>query len=1086
MSELSFVERPFLNQLKELGWRVIDQGLGIPEDPSVSLRSTFREVILKDIFKSTVRKINVTADGQEWLTDRQLEELYDEILHQPGKSLLEANEDIFNLLLRTQVDRNDLTGEEDPDVKLIDWHNPSNNSFIAINQFRVDTPGCVKKFIIPDIVLLVNGLPLVVVECKYQSEHCANPMYEAYRQLRRYSGQREETAEAKLAEGEPRLFHCNQLLIRTDGEKADFGSITCTEEYYFAWRSIWPDKYQDYEPPLGKEREQEQLIQGMLPPETLLDIVRHYNVYMETGAGQKIKVLCRYQQYRACSKIVERLKQGKTPTDRSGVVWHTQGSGKSLTMVFVIRKIRTDEELKDYKVLLVNDRIDLENQLGKTAKLAENSVNYIQSTEELKAELSDDTSNLNMVLIHKFHEDKDSKLPEYAAKAIYKEEIPTFEKFGVVNSSDRILIMIDEAHRSQANDLANNLIEAFPNATRIGFTGTPLLAEHYRDKFQRTIDRFGEYIDKYKLRDAVEDGATLQILYEGKTADTAINEKHDFDTKFEDLFKHRTDEEILAIKKKYGTEGDILESENRIEAICLDLVDHYVENILPSGFKAQVVCNSKLAATRYKTYIDKAVKERLAIEKGKVQLDDELIHKLELLRSIVVISTGETNELAIFTETKNQVREWNGVENFTKPFNFEDPEKRLTGIAFLVVCDMLLTGFDAPIEQVMYIDKKVKEHNLLQTIARVNRVYKGKSRGYIVDYIGLANHITEALKIYNEEDVDDLKDSLKSIQNEIPILEERYNRLIQLFEKEGIERIDDWVNQNIEDESEEYLLMEDIIEKLENLKLRADFEVYFSKFILSLDIVLPNKAASRYKVPAKRFGHLLFIARQRYQDRTISLGSAGEKVKKLINQHVISLGINPKIPPIELLSDGFLDHLEQHSGGNSKAKASAMEHALRKHYQVNMDKDPEFYKHLSEKLDLVIAQHKDNWNLLLEKIDEIRQEAMSGRTQIVDGLTLEETTFHEMIYDNAFGSTIIPDEHEDKMKQMVCDVVGILRETIGIVNFWDNAPEVQKVRGKISDKLIFTDIAELIEKSEELTTEIVDLAKNRNDELLVD
>ena len=252
--------------------------------------------------------------------------------------------------------------------------------------------------------------------------------------------------------------------------------------------------------------------------------------------------------------------------------------------------------------------------------------------------------------------------------------------------------------------------------------------------------------------DAVHDATTLQILYEGRTADTAIKDKHGFDTKFEDLFKERSEEEILAIKKKYGATGDILEASSRIDAIARDLVDHYIGNVLPDGFKAQVVCHSKLAAVRYQKSIRDALREHIEREKLKPEPDTDLIRRIEFLKTVVVISSDPTNEPAAITVARREAKRWNAVENFCKPFNFCDHDKELTGIAFLIVCDMLLTGFDAPIEQVMYIDKKLREHNLLQAIARVNRVTSNKHRGFIVDYIGLANHLTFALSIYSEED----------------------------------------------------------------------------------------------------------------------------------------------------------------------------------------------------------------------------------------------------------------------------------------------------------------------------------------------
>ncbi|MCB0155949.1 MAG: type I restriction endonuclease subunit R, partial [Anaerolineae bacterium] len=240
MSEYMEVELPFLQRLEALGWQIIDQGQEIPSDPTKSLRLNFRQWLLPEIFAQSVAALNTTADGAPWLTDRQLQDLQDQILRQPNRTLLEANEAVQKLLFKAQVDVNEVTGEQDPVVRLIDFANPENNHFLAINQFRIDTPGRVKQFIIPDIVLFVNGIPLVVVECKKGGPTCANPMNEAFVQLQRYSNQRKATKQQGLKEGEPRLFHCNMLLIRTSGMDADYGTITSGEEHFYPWKTQWP------------------------------------------------------------------------------------------------------------------------------------------------------------------------------------------------------------------------------------------------------------------------------------------------------------------------------------------------------------------------------------------------------------------------------------------------------------------------------------------------------------------------------------------------------------------------------------------------------------------------------------------------------------------------------------------------------------------------------------------------------------------------------------------------------------------------------------------------------------------------------
>ena len=1126
MSEYAFVEQPFLNHLADLGWDVVDHGMGIPTDPAKSFRANFRELILDGVFRQSLNDINRTDDDKPWLTDKQIDDLRDALLNPPATGPLESNELVLKLLFRSQVDVNEITGEEFPNVKLIDFEHPERNHFLAINQFRIDTPGTTKDFIVPDIVLFVNGLPLVVIECKDGSDNTANPMFEAFQQLMRYSNQREETKKAGLREGEPRLFFTNQLLIRTCGDQAQYGTISATEEeYFFRWKDIHPEKYRTFTPPLGHVREQERLIQGMLPPATLLDLVRTCTVFMDVGKV-RVKIMARYQQYRALCKIIDRLRTGKTPEERSGVVWHTQGSGKSLTMVFLIRKIRICDDLKDYKICLVNDRTELEEQLGETAELTGEKVTFIESSADLKTKLKGTASNLNMVMIHKFQENPHRNLPDYLEDVLG--DLPAYAPLGVVNESERVLLMIDEAHRTQSGDFGDNLFAAFPGATRLAFTGTPLM--EIKDKkivSHRTWKRFGEYIDKYKLQDAVDDGATVQILYEGKTADTAINEKSKFDDKiddlaqqhvesqmkkevnvqfvkdkakkdnrlFDDLVQELSDSEVAALKEKWGTTGDLMEADERIKAIAYDIVEHYVEQILPNGFKAQVVCSTKMAAVNYKKFLDNAIQVRLTAELAKPVWNDEsngvpeevhanyrdevLCKKLAFLKTAVVVSSEGTNERAVITKARKEGQAINAVDNFKRKFNYDDPEMVNTGVAFLVVCDMLLTGFDAPIEQVMYVDKIVKAHNLLQTIARVNRVAKGKHRGYIVDYVGLTGHLQEALSIYASDEQEEIHDSLKSITSELPVLETRYRRLLQLFQDLKVADIEPWVQTTITDPQRVYEILEQAIEAMEDLKQRANFEVYLKKFLQSLDIILPNTAATPYKIPAKRFGYLLTKVKDRYKDDTLSISNAGEKVRNLINEHLISLGINPKIKPVELMSPTFIQELEKNT--SPKAKASEMEHAIRKHCKVHLDEDPVLYQTLSEKLDLLIQKYKDNWDELCKYLYELRTEAERGRKDEKDP---RSGPFFALIGQIAFGKTGVPQENEASVTELVDKILEKMKRTIGIINFWSNLPEVSKLKGEMSDLMVYSNIDPIVEKSDKIVTELTALAKVRHKDIL--
>lgn len=454
------------------------------------------------------------------------------------------------------------------------------------------------------------------------------------------------------------------------------------------------------------------------------------------------------------------------------------------------------------------------------------------------------------------------------------------------------------------------------------------------------------------------------------------------------------------------------------------------------------------------------------------------------MKPVTVLSADATNELAVVTEARKEAKCWNAVENFCKPFDFDDPDKELTGIAFLVVCDMLLTGFDAPIEQVMYLDKRLREHNLLQAIARVNRVATGKHRGFVVDYIGLANHLSHALSIYAAEDAQDIQQGLKNLLTELPILEERYQRLLQHFRSSAVTDIEAFVTGALATPETEVAVVHAAVGAMKDIKRRADFEVYLKKFLQSLNLILPHEAGHLYRGPAKRFGYLLRMVKERYKDDSLDLADAGAKVKALINEHLMDLGINPKIPPVELLSDDFMANVRKHAGGNPEAKASEMEHAIRKHCTVHFEEDPAFYKRLSDKLEKLIQEHKDNWEALAEAYEQLREEALGGRKEVVEGLTKEATTFYEYVLHLAFDRHEAPAEYRQPLKHVMTRIVEILQETIDIIDFWKKPVEVKKLRGTIDTELLLSNIPALIERHERIAVEIVKLAERRHRDLI--
>ncbi len=993
--ELEDVEKPFVAQLQALGWAHIE---GSIDDPSVTGRTSFAEVIQEEVLRCQLRALNLGSDGAPWLDEARLSEAVAAITRLGTHKLMEANEKATALLIRglTVEGLPGWDGGRGQTIRYIDWDTPTNNRFTVINQYRVDCPpgfNSAKQFIVPDLVLLVNGIPLVVVECK--SPSVPEPLAEAVDQLRRYSNQRKAAFEVDDNEGNEPLFATNQLLIATSFDEARVGCVGAAFEHFAQWKTVvGPDgsgSEIEVAQALGKAAisEQERLIAGLLTPAHLLDVVKNFMLFMQAG-GQTIKTVCRYQQYRAVNRAIVRLKTGQTRLQhgehdqRGGIIWHTQGSGKSLTMVFLVRKMRADTDLRRFKVIVVTDRKDLQGQLSVTATLTGEVVDVAESTAGVKALARRKGPGLIFATIQKYR-DPDSAgdapltaddLPKVEEpKATYKSD----EKFEVLNEDDSILVLVDEAHRTQAGDLHANLLAGLPNCARIGFTGTPIIMG---DK-KRTHEIFGEFIDRYTIKEAEADGATVPVLYEGRTANGAIKDGASLDELFEDLFRQHSKEELEAIKKKYATKGHIFDAPALIADKARDMLRHYVTNILPNGYKAQVVAYSRLAAIRYfealRSARDELLAEAEALPPEDKALDDETLCQRPVSVQAVVQAWRYRDTLAriefapIISGSNNDDPAWKQwtdgaaheqlIKRFKKPLFHAKPEKT-DPLAFLVVKSMLLTGFDAPIEGVMYLDRPIREAELLQAIARVNRTGFGKRCGIVVDYYGVAQHLKEALAAYADEDV---AGALASLKDEVPVLRDRHLRVVDLLRQRGIESLED---------------TEACVEALGNEKLRAEFAVKLKAFLGSLDTVLPRPEGLPYSGDAKRLAYIYARARNRYKDTPVLGKDVGAKVRKLIDDHVISLGIDPKIPPIQLTDAEFDTHLAR--AANDRAKASEMEHAIRSHIRKHIDEDPVLYRKLSEHLNDILKTLGEKWNEVISQLQKIIDELRTGKAGMAD------------------------------------------------------------------------------------------------------
>ena len=1005
LDEEYYVENRFLHHLQKLGWKIYRQNRDDPEytkeilsfnpsfEPSYGNRAKFRkgfnEVVLECVLKESIKRIN------PWIEEDQINEVVRRITTPSKNSLLEANREIHDLLLEnTSVSENRKTGEKSPTVKFIDFQNPENNSFIAISQFKVSIPGT-EKHIIPDIVLFVNGLPLVVVECK--SPASTDPIGEAVTQIMRYSNRR------GVKEGNEKLFWYNLFTIATSNQVAKYGTITAEYEHFVEWKDPYPYTLSDISSD-GNITSQQLLVQGMLSKRNLLDILHNFTIFKEDPKTGVIKVIPRYQQFRAVKKMIKKIKEGKTPEERGGIIWHTQGSGKSLTMMFAVREIYHDPELRNFKIVFVTDRKDLQKQLNETSKSVGFTVKLANSIEELKELLKTNTPDLVMSMIHKYQE-RDLK-----------------REFPILNESPNILIMIDEAHRTQYKLLGANLRKALPNAVKVAFTGTPI---------EKTEMTFGEYIDKYSIRQAVEDGVTVEIVYEGRAHKAELSDEEAANRKFEDVFSMVDAQERAILLGRYTWRG-YLEDENVIRDKAKDMIDHYVKHVFPNGFKAQVVAVSRLAAIRYKKALEDAIQDK--IKELKQNNPDKIdINQLERLKVGVVIS-GLPNDPQEFHPYTDENEHERIIKSFKLPFDKTEESGASGDVGILVVQSMLITGFDAPIEQVMYLDNVIKEHNLLQAIARVNRVYKNKSCGFVVDYVGVLKHLREALAIYANEDIEEITHVVKDKAKSIDELRYTHSRINDFFKKYEIENWRDSI-----DECIDFLVDEEV---------RNEFIMLVRDFNKAMDAVLPDPEGLKYVTDLKILNFIKESARNRYRDDKLSIRDASKKIREIVEEYLISKGIDPKIPPTPLLDDKFIDKLKEKS---IKAKAEELKHAIIEHIEKHQEEDPEFYERFSDKLKQIIEEYRENWERLAQELEGIREAIKKGReAEKTFGLDPKhEMPFFGLLKKEIYAKKSIEDLSNEEIENLVKlteDIVEIIKKEIYVVDFWESYSKQKRLK----------------------------------------
>jgi type I restriction enzyme R subunit len=1034
--ERDYVERPLLEQLAGLQWEVLDLD-GKIQTTQQTFRESFTEVVMLPVLREQLKIIN------PWLEDDQVEEVIKQLTATfPGTNLLENNRHLHHLLMEnTSVSENRKTGEKSPTVRFIDFTHLKNNRFIAVCQFKVRILGT-DNHIIPDIVLFLNGLPVVVIECK--SPKAKEPIPEAIDQMLRYSEQR-----GAKGEGSPPLFYYNQFIIATCRNEAKFGTITTHHErYFYRWSDPYPRTVDELAHGESSPNDQQRLVAGMLDRQNMLDIIRTFTLFSTSDKGELIKIVGRYQQFRAVKLAVQRLLAGKTRRERSGIIWHTQGSGKSLTMMFMVREMYRHPQLCTWKVVFVTDRTQLEQQLSETGQSIGFTVKEADSIRKLKELLRSDSSDLVMAMIHKFRETDLS------------------EAFPELNTSSNILVMTDEAHRSQYALLGANLDKAIPNSARIGYTGTPI------DKTERV---FGDYIDKYTMRQAIEDGVTLEIVYEGRTHNAEVADKSGMDKAFADVFSDYNLQQRLEILG-YGSRDAYLEAVPTIEAKAKDMVDHYLEHVFPNGYKAQVVATSREAAVRYKTAIDTVLVK--AIE--RLQEANPLNIDLDLLSNLAtdVIISGNHNDLPHLKKFSDSSKHERTIKSFKLPFDGED--EGVTGeIGIVIVNNMLLTGFDAPIEQVMYLDKVIVAHNLLQAIARVNRVSgEAKEKGFIVDYVGIGHNLKKAIDVYDEKEQQEVLDTLSFPEDELRELQADYKVVLDLLNTHGLTDLNDH---------------DAFFDLFYDEEIRFDFMIAFKKLTRSLDLVFPAKEALEYLPTYNALTEINVLAGRHLDDQRMSMKGIPQKLRALTDAYLESKGIDQKIKPISILDEDFERNVAKRN--RTKTKAAEVEHAIRHHLDVEMNDDPELQASFAAALVKIFEDFRNNWQKIYDELEKLRQRIKDAENEPTYGLHKKKQMPFFRMFQRELNLAAEPGpvwegQEEERISLLVNltqQVFLVVERELRLIGFWESIPARNKLKAEIQQILTspdFMKVPGMIANRAQIISRVLELAEKNNDRIL--
>lgn len=916
-------QAPALQFLQKLGWNYIS-----PEQVVKERGTIMSNVILEGVLEKQLKAINSFEykGGKHKFSDGNIHAAIYSIKNVPDEGLIRTSESVFDLLNLGKSFEETIQGDKKSfTIKYIDWENLENNVYHITDEFVVEG---IKETRRPDLVLFVNGIPFVVIENKRRDKNFS--IEESISQHIRNQ---------KKEEGIPRLFHYSQLLLAVQPNEVKYGTTDTPAKFWGFWKELEnvEDQVKSILESEGRlPTEQDRILYCLCRPERLMELVYKFTLY---DAGEK--KVARYQQYFAVKHSLDRIQAFNMDGQRKGgVIWHTQGSGKSLTMVMLAKSIALDKEISNSRVIIVTDRTDLDKQIadtfhncGKLPRRAKSGNNLIELIEEGGVEII-------TTVIDKF----DAALNRKDFK----------------NASPNIFVLVDESHRSQYGLTHSKMKRVLPNACYIGFTGTPLLK-----KEKSTADKFGGFIDKYTIDQAVRDGAVVPLLYEGRSAKLSVNQNQ-MDKGFDRLAEPLTEYQRKDLKKKFASITQIFKSQQVVEEIAYDISEHYTKHWKGTGFKAILAVPLKATALMYQKYFESQTNPRLKID------------------SAVVISSPDTREDHEDTEEepddevqkywKKLMSRYGSVEAYEERIieKFKTSEDE---IELLIVVSRLLTGFDAPRCNTLYIAKSLQEHTLLQAIARANRLFEGKDFGYIIDYVGILGELDTALTNYsalNEFDENDLVGTVTNITEELKKLPQYHSDLWDVFKevenKKDIEALERFLApKDVRDNFREKL-----IQFAKTLQMGLSSDEFFKLF--------NELRINKFLADLKFFQSLKMSVQVRYSEK-IDYREYEGRVRKLLDTYVGADGVEQITAPINIFNEELFKKEVERITGSVASKADAIAYRMKKVISEKMDEDPVFYKKFGQLIEETIN------NFLEKRISEVEYLAqmMAARKDLVAG-----------------------------------------------------------------------------------------------------